>query len=477
MFNQMANKDVDFWGITKFHGRKEKGYLANYIPYDYLPEYIQGHFLAVRGNMLKSYEFRHHWDSMPTITYSSQALAYHEAIFTQKFSDFGFKWSVYADSDFLKKSCDDPLMWQPVELLKETRCPIIKRNSFFYNLYKGFLYNGTGETASTLYAFLQEETNYNLNLIWDNILRTNNMFDIKRCLNLQYVLSSTQSTGEKKNAAAIIYVTSPNCCTKYMDYLNVFNSLEIPLYLICKDETIPALFTEKKISIAEVCYYDASAEYSIAQLMKKLTIEYEYICNIHFSLLEKHEHIGIEESCIYNGLENTSKSAPFVLNIFDLFEKNPRLGLVCSPTPIQADYSKYLSLEWGAIGQFAESLSVEHQVPFDAKKPAPAPYNGFFWCRSSALKSLVDYIEASDESCPLYQDNTGIFSTLFSCLTIFVQNQKYYSATVLSDTYASIELTNLRFYLEEIKACTAPNSNYKDLIYLQNQMSHHKDIF
>ena len=52
MFDSMDGRELDFWGITKYHG-------ANVDPYGmikcgYIREHIQSHFIAVRRNMVKS---------------------------------------------------------------------------------------------------------------------------------------------------------------------------------------------------------------------------------------------------------------------------------------------------------------------------------------------------------------------------------------------------------------------------------------
>ena len=56
MFDYMNSRDVDFWGITTFHGIE--GDPFGTIKYNYLPVHIQSHFIAVRNKMLTSGEFK-----------------------------------------------------------------------------------------------------------------------------------------------------------------------------------------------------------------------------------------------------------------------------------------------------------------------------------------------------------------------------------------------------------------------------------
>lgn len=56
MFDEMDQRDLDFWGITTYHGAPYDPF--GKIKYGYLPEHIQSHFIVVRNDMLVSYEFK-----------------------------------------------------------------------------------------------------------------------------------------------------------------------------------------------------------------------------------------------------------------------------------------------------------------------------------------------------------------------------------------------------------------------------------
>ena len=71
--------------------------------YGYLPEHIQSHFICVRKTLLKSEKFKNYWDNFPQINSYGDAVSKHEAIFTKKFSDYGFKWDTYVQSNDLKQ--------------------------------------------------------------------------------------------------------------------------------------------------------------------------------------------------------------------------------------------------------------------------------------------------------------------------------------------------------------------------------------
>lgn len=191
MFGSMdARPELDFWGITKFHMVPVDPY--GIIDCGYIREHIQSHFIAVRKRMLSSREFHEYWENMPKIKSYGESVAYHESYFTHHFASKGYKWDVYVNTDDMKKFTEYPLLKAPKRLMQEKRCPIFKRRSFFHN-YEDFLNGSIGEPTYELMEYLKTETDYDVELIWENILRCCNQALIKQCLHLNYVLPSNTS--------------------------------------------------------------------------------------------------------------------------------------------------------------------------------------------------------------------------------------------------------------------------------------------
>ena len=152
MFAEMDQRTVDFWGITKHNGHEIDPY--NACEYGYIPAHIQSSFIAVRQSMLKSADFKKYWDEMPMIQGYVDSICRHEAVFTEKFTRLGYKSDVYVNTDDLKDVCDYPLMMMPVELIKNRRCPVFKRKSFF-NVYEELMDVSCGQATTELYDYLR----------------------------------------------------------------------------------------------------------------------------------------------------------------------------------------------------------------------------------------------------------------------------------------------------------------------------------
>ncbi|MCD2492140.1 rhamnan synthesis F family protein, partial [Lacrimispora sp. NSJ-141] len=206
MFDGMGRRDLDFWGANIY-------YKVDFDPYGiidcgYIREHLQSHFIVARRTLFGSEDYRRYWDDLPKITTYKESVAYHETYFTNHFAELGYKWQAYAQWDGLEEYGEYPLLKMPAELMKRTRCPFFKRRSFMHD-YDDFLHSTYGEPTVKLMKFLREETDYDVDMIWENILRCENQADIKKCMNLNYVVSSRESEDMSelfhKKKVALIY--------------------------------------------------------------------------------------------------------------------------------------------------------------------------------------------------------------------------------------------------------------------------------
>ena len=165
MFDTMSERDVDFWGLTKFH--KVDGDPFHAISYGYIPEHLQSHFLVLRREFFMSYQYRDFIMNMKNPNSYTESICSYEAIFTKYFSDLGFQWAVYTDSTEYEGYSFYPVMFYAKDVIEEKRCPIIKRRSFFTD-YTDFLLNTCGEASVEAYEYIRQNNLYDTDLIWEN---------------------------------------------------------------------------------------------------------------------------------------------------------------------------------------------------------------------------------------------------------------------------------------------------------------------
>ena len=193
MFEEMNGKDLDFWGITKHHKVDED--VFGTCKYGYIPEHIQSSFLVIRNSLLKTKDYQDLWKNMPMINSYAESVGLYEVIFTKEFNEKGYKSGVYIDTNDLEGYTRYPLMMMSDELIINRRCPIIKLKSFSQN-YMDILIDTFGTCTLNSYEYIKEKTNYDTDLIWENILRTSSMSDIKKLMHLNYILPTDYEKNE-----------------------------------------------------------------------------------------------------------------------------------------------------------------------------------------------------------------------------------------------------------------------------------------
>ena len=469
MFDEMdSRKELDFWGITKFHKFPVDPW--GLIKYRYIPEHIQSHFIAVRKPMLTSYEFRQHWEKMRMINTYFESVSYHESIFTKKFNDKGFKSDAYIDSEDLKDFTDHPIIDYPKKIIEEKRCPIFKRRSFF-NPYDDFLTRSMGRSSLELFKYIEENTNYDVNLIWDNILRVENMYDIKNTLHLNYNLPSNYNLLKDNNSKKIglffhIYFEDLieecfNYASNMPEYVDIFITTDKENKKIKIENKFSELKNKVDIKIIENRGRDVSA---FLVPNREEILKYDIACFAHDKKTKQlHPELKGEEFK-YKCLENILGNKNFVNNIINLFIENPRLGLLSPPAPNHAEFYGNLGREWGEnfdiTVEFLKDLKIEINV--DKNKTPVAPYGTMFWFRPKAMKKLLEkawkYEDFPKE--PNKIDGTMLHA-IERAYPFVVQEAGFYSANVLNEDFARVEMTNLGFMLSSLNKTLYSNKLFQ----------------
>jgi lipopolysaccharide biosynthesis protein len=460
MFSEMNARDVDFWGIT-CHSKVDFDPFKK-SKYGYLPVHIQSHFLAIRKHMLQSIEYKKYWDARPLITNYEEAICWHEIIFTKEFEDKGFIWQTYVDTSDLAKYVANPIMLDPFELINNRKCPIFKRRSFFHD-YHEFLSLSNGNASLDLFEYIKNHTNYDINMIWDNILRTQNQADIKNCLHLNYIIPSNvlenQEAHHHNHRIALVmhiyFVDLIKYCYRYAQSMPEESDIYITTNTEEKKVEILKQFQDFLCKKLEVNVIKNRGRDVSALLVstKEFIMKYDYVCFVHDKKVGQLDW-GIKGKAFSDQcFENLLKSSYFVENVIEEFEKNPRLGLLSPPPPGFASYYFTFGLPWSNNFDLTKKLASELKLNVSIRpdKDPIAPLGTMFWFRPQALKILFDkdwnYSDFPEE--PNASDGT-LLHAIERVYPFVAQQAGYYSAWVLADTFAKLDLTNQNFLLSEI---------------------------
>ena len=462
MFDAMAeNQDLDFWGLSIHHGAKSNPFKGKHI-YSYLPVHIQSHFIVYRQRFVKSPELQQYWDNMPMIADYNDSVQRYEAVFTKQFEERGFKWDVYVKTDDLKDFTDYPLLVCPTKLLREKKCPLFKRRSFMHTL-EAYLNDTAGEPVQELYAYLRDETDYPLDLIWKNMIRTMHPHEFTRNLGLTRIIQPTvqnKAQAEEIRANRRIALAmhlyfmdmldqSMAFAAKFPPETDVFISTNEP----GKKEQIEKAFAalplhSVTVQVVENRGRDVGA--FLCDLAPQLR-GYDYACFMHDkkAIQTKPGSVGASFGYVCN--ENVCKNAAHVLNVLCEFENDPYLGILCPPFPAHGLYFMNMcSGGWGPNFENTKKLlkeTLKLDVPIAGEESPIAPYGSVFWFRPKALAPLFDHGWQHTDFPPEPLPQDGTISHAIERVYPFVaQAAGYYPAVVMSRDYAVIRNDTMQAY-------------------------------
>lgn len=456
MFACMDRKDVDFWGITAYAGET--------VDKEQIPTHLQAYWHAYRRSLVSSPAFHEYWETMPLWKDYAEVTRKHEMTFTKHFADLGFTWASYIDWRKYQGYSSYPLLYMPMQIVRDDRCPIFKRRSFFVD-YSAYFDQTAGQPALDLYEYLRDHTDYDVDMIWDAILPSYNIDDIRKAMHLDYVLPSqaiNPQTHDHPRSAFIYHVYFIDLLEDTCHYIASLPE-ETDLYITSTEDKIPQIreYMQQRGISHQATFIpvinrgrDVSA-LLVAACPVVLSGKYDVIGFAHdkkSSQNQENGHHGTEsQGFAYKLMENTLGSEAYVKNILTLFAENPRLGQVAPPPPYHALYFAHtIPHDWGANYEITKELLEDRlgiHVPLSPTKPTASAMGSCYWFRVEALKPLFEYGWKYEDFLPEGQmGEDGTISHAIERANGYIcQSRGYYPAWVLSDRYARIEVDSL-FY-------------------------------
>lgn len=456
MFACMDRKDVDFWGITAYAGET--------VDKEQIPTHLQAYWHAYRRSLVSSPAFHEYWETMPLWKDYAEVTRKHEMTFTKHFTDLGFTWASYIDWRKYQGYSSYPLLYMPMQIVRDDRCPIFKRRSFFVD-YSAYFDQTAGQPALDLYEYLRDHTDYDVDMIWDAILPSYNIDDIRKAMHLDYVLPSqaiNPQTHDRPRSAFIYHVYFMDLLEDTCHYIASLPE-ETDLYITSTEDKIPQIreymqqhgISHQATFIPVINRGRDVSALLVAACPVVLSGKYDVIGFAHdkkSSQNQENGHHGTEsQGFAYKLMENTLGSEAYVKNILTLFAENPRLGQVTPPPPYHALYFAHtIPHDWGANYEITKELLEDRlgiHVPLSPTKPSASAMGSCYWFRVEALKPLFEYGWKYEDFLPEGQmSEDGTISHAIERANGYIcQSRGYYPAWVLSDRYARIEVDSL-FY-------------------------------
>lgn len=457
IFDEMDMKNIDFWGITN-HPESLYDNIENACKLDYIPTFIQSYFTVFRSSIIKDKRFIEFWNNLPDDLTYQQAVHLYEVCFAYIFSSWGYKWDTYIDNTKLCRNKEEAICYNtfiPFTMISERKLPILRKKIFCYDSTDYIKRCGYEEPKMCI-DYIKNNFNYDVNMIFDNLIRTCNMADLKQSLHLNYVLPTDHSNLKKKpkkKVAAIFHLYYIDLIDDIYKYLSNMPSY-VDIYITTTSENnkdkILNKFSNVKNKLQVRVVKNKGRE--IAALLidcKDILKKYDYVGFCH----DKKSHIGMPittgKSFEYTLIENIFNNECYVENVIDTFENNPKLGVLGAPSPLHSMYSVSIGYEWTSCYEETEKLSKRLKLKCNLSKDKnPFILGTAFWCRTESLEPLFNYNwKRSDfPKEPLNADGT-LNHAIERCFSYVSQSQGFYSGWVMTEDYSSLEIQNLYLLL------------------------------
>ena len=448
--NVMAGKDVDFWGISQgrlIEDPKDK-------PIDPANGYVEPYFLAMRQALLSAPEFSQFWDSVEDDDTTDQALSGQAVAFTRRFSDLGFSWATYVNA------CDDVFegnngaisltTYVPGEMVRNRKLPVLTRDSLTLGL-KDSLYFTDGVEARRAIDYVKHHTDYPVSLIWQDLLSRFPMCTLKDSLHLNFILDASENSQYEIDAVPAVRV-AVIAVVYYEDILE-----EVLRYLTRVPRFVKVVVATSNEAILPVLHrrlnemgvdWEVRPKPNRGRELSALLVacqdilhDYDLLCFVH----DKKSHA--EDNAFTVGrdfrqthFENLLGSESYVRRVVDLFRDDENLGMLFPPLPRHSRFFGVVGGEWTDNLQNTKELlrrgGVSTQI---TEEDTPFGLGSAFWCRTVALKKLIElnwqYSDFPDE--PMPHDGT-LSHSLERAFMIVAQDAGYYSGVVMTSEFASM---------------------------------------
>lgn len=453
VFDDMESSVCDFWGIA-FGAKDEKVSVVSgtVIPYGYKPECVSSNFRVIRGKLLRSYEFRNFWTSLPMTATYGESWVYGEIAFTEVMRRAGYTYAIYGSDDI--RLCASNTTEDMYYCLSVAKTPFIRRRAFTHS-YDLSLNVGYGEDPRRVLEYIEKNTDYDVGMIVENILRTTgqNIYKERFCNN--YIIpdnSSGKSYSGKKIAAVISFESEryiDNLCSyaaNMPEGTDVFAAASSEELL----ESVKAAFSERNTGrlTAAVNEYGSPAAAFLITFRNELAANgYDYICFLNDSAVIS----GNEKesaSLMYRCLMPICGSENIINNVIGLFEENGSIGIVSSNEIYHGEHFvstiDKLRKHYDACEMIIEKLC--NGICFNTDTLPNGCFGGEFWARPEVFKKLWENGSAEE----LFSDaDTAEAAEL--CYPFIAQSCGYLTANVITVSQAEHDLFNYQYMLNKFK--------------------------
>lgn len=470
MMDAMEKSDADFYGVMRNFEDKN---ITNFFGHKLSHGHIRGsicYFYIIKSQLLHSPEFKSYWSKLPTIKEDGDTYFYAEINFYDFVVDAGFKVDAY-QTDKLKGYYFDNLTQNMEKLVRDDKIPFARIKPFGSDVMYQALAMGYGKDPRATLKYIEEQTGYDVRMIWDYLLRTKNLTDIYYQLQMEYVVP--KDTVEKpftydKKCAVILHIYYQDQVERLADYCLNFPENTDFYVTTTKEETNAAV---KKAFQSRGLHVASKVRPNVGVAMSTLWVtyagvitngDYEYICYFHDKKSPYLNYAMHGDTFAVRCYDNLFGTKEIVKNIINLFEENPRMGVLGVPVVYHGQYFGVHLASWPINYENTVKLAKELELNVSIKENvAPvAPYGDMFWFRSDALKKAIGHGFTYDDFDVEYRQDGTFMHAVERIYGFCAQDAGYYYAEVLNTDDARSDLVNYQYMLYHLVDILLKNKQF-----------------
>ncbi|MEG2833073.1 MAG: rhamnan synthesis F family protein [Ruthenibacterium sp.] len=434
MFDAMAQRDVDFWGLTRHKG----AHAASWDDTVAIAPHVQSFFFAVRKKMFTDVRFLDYWKNLPVIETYWDAVGKHEVLFTQKFAQMGFTWDVYVHTKAMEAYNDYPLMGMPAHLLAACRCPFFKRKSFLCTRQE-YTNVPQGEATQTLYDFVRTQTDYPIEMVTQSLLRTADITTLTNALTM-YADPSLPATAVK-GVAAVLWIASDVLADLLFDALKM-QKIDHIFCLFATTELCEKYAPRVHADMECIVTAENGTQYLCTDLWEKLQ-QYTYVLYLNNALPLLLDEF-FDATSLHMAVESLAAQSCGAL-----LAGREDIGVLLPPPPTHQE-CRSLGINWPQVAPAIKGAlhTAGIEVPLGETRSGTASRGGMFFARIDALMPLARY--PFTEEC-----FAGMYPAYEYLVPLAAQSKGYLTARMCTPHTAYTLLANQNVMIQEISALWA----------------------
>jgi len=454
--NMDKKKNLDFWGMTK--GYKQ---IDGWNEYEdgILPEHLQTFFLVLRNKVFTSNAFEKYWKQydIKHMNTFDEVVSKHETRFTKYLYDNGFEYDSYVQDSNVD---DNPIRnynnyaYDSSTQIINNRAPFLKRKNLVYG-YKDMLYYVDNDDLKKSMEHIKNNTNYDVGMIWKNVLRLYDLDLIKNTYGFYEVVKESNNK-IKSTTTAFIKVDNKYNLNILEEKVKYFDKY----YLYTSLDEVYNYFNKKKIEITKI---NKNFQEVFVKDLDKLDTDYF----VFFNFVDDVNAVNLVNITINDvTIKNLIKDEKYFSGLLNKLDNNKNIGMAYGPDVINFNnFSKNNNWDNDVI-KAIKKIMPDYKKKINFKK-LPVSFSNSFVCKKSVLKTL------NLESWQKFENETFI-KTFSILLSYYGTYQSMYPIIVMNENYALYKLNlmtsmNRETYKNLYKLLSLP-ADYSGSLNLLNNM-------